>query len=245
MPKTETLPRMERLDRLTSRLRVDEPLILREIAEEFGVSLSTINRDIALLREKGIPVETDRGRGGGVRVNSTWGVGRVAFTYAEAVDLLVSMASIDKMQLSMVLGNYQTIRTKLIASFSKHDQSRIKRLSSRIRVGPASSAQVIASYQPNKLKPMTGIKESFLLMRQARITYERDDGELTKRVVEPHYLVLNHPVWYLLCWDHLRNDTRTFRCDRLKSINVQKNNFTLRPFDAFERAMEGNALTTL
>lgn len=245
MLKKHTLSRMKRLDRLTSRLRVDEPLILREIAEEFGVSLSTINRDIALLREKGIPVETDRGRGGGVRVSSTWDVGRVAFSYREAVDLLVSMASIDKMQLSMIFGNHRSIRTKLIASFSRHDQNRIKMLSSRIRVGPTSSAQVISTYRPDKLKPMAAIKESFLLMRQAKITYESGDGLLTKRLVEPHYLILNHPVWYLLCWDHLRNEVRTFRCDRLTDVYVHKNNFLLRPFSEFERSMEGNAVTNL
>lgn len=236
---------MERLDRLTSRLRVDEPLILRDVAEELGISLSTINRDIALLRDKGIPVESDRGRGGGVRINNTWGVGRVTFSYREAVDLLVSMASVDKMQLSMVFGNHQSIRTKLIASFSKHDQHRIKKLSARIRVGPTSSAQVISTYRPDKLKTMTGVKESFLLMRKAKITYERGDSVITKRVIEPHYLVLNHPVWYLLCWDHLRDDARTFRCDRLVNVNVHEDNFKLRPFEDFERAMQGNALTTL
>ena len=215
------------------------------IRDRFGISLSTINRDIALLREKGIPVESDRGRGGGVRINSTWGVGRVAFTYREAIDLLVSMASVDKMQLSMIFGNHRSIRTKLIASFSRHDQARINKLSSRIRVGPTSSAQVISTYRPDKLKPMAAIKESFLLMRHAKITYEREDGVLSKRIIEPHYLILNHPVWYLLCWDHLRDDIRTFRCDRLKSIHVQKDNFTLRPFEEFERAMDGNPLTTL
>jgi len=105
MAKSETLPRIERLEHLVSRLRANEPLILRDIAKEFGISLSTINRDIALLRKRGIPVEADRGRGGGVRIGATWGVGRVALTYREAIDLLVSIASIEKMQLSMMLGN--------------------------------------------------------------------------------------------------------------------------------------------
>lgn len=245
MSKSETLPRIERLEHLVSRLRANEPLILREIAKEFGISLSTINRDIALLRERGIPVEADRGRGGGVRIASTWGVGRVALTYREAIDLLVSIASIEKMQLSMMLGNSQSIRAKLIGSFSKPDQARIKRLASRIRVGPTSSPQVISTFRPEKTKLTEGIKESFLLMRHVKITYRRDDEKLTKRIIEPHYMILNHPVWYILAWDHLRNDVRTFRCDRLEGVNVQNEMFNLRPFDQFEKSMKGNALVTL
>lgn len=245
MAKTRTLPRIERLELLASRLRANEPLILRSIAEEFGISLSTINRDIALLRERGIPVEADRGRGGGVRINSTWGVGRVALTYREAIDLLVSLASIEKMQLSMMLGNSKSIRAKLIGSFSKSDQAKIKTLASRIRVGPTSSPQVISTFRPEKTKVTEVIKESFLLMRQMQITYRRDDNTLSKRVIEPHYMILNHPIWYVLAWDHLRNDIRTFRCDRLESVSINNEMFKLRPFDDFEKSMKGNALDTL
>jgi len=220
MAKSETLPRIERLEHLVSRLRADEPLILRDIAKEFGISLSTINRDVALLRERGIPVEADRGRGGGVRIGATWGVGRVALTYREAIDLLVSIASIEKMQLSMMLGNSRSIRAKLIGSFSKPDQAKIKKLTSRIRVGPTSAPQVISTYRPEKTKLAEDIKESFLLMRQVRINYRRNDGKLSKRIIEPHYLILNHPVWYILAWDHLRSDVRTFRCDRVEGVRL-------------------------
>jgi len=245
MAKSETLPRIERLEHLVSRLRADEPLILRDIAKEFGISLSTINRDVALLRERGIPVEADRGRGGGVRIGATWGVGRVALTYREAIDLLVSIASIEKMQLSMMLGNSRSIRAKLIGSFSKPDQAKIKKLTSRIRVGPTSSPQVISTYRPEKTKLAEDIKESFLLMRQVRINYRRNDGKLSKRTIEPHYLILNHPVWYILAWDHLRSDVRTFRCDRVEGVSIQNEIFNLRPFDQFENSMKGNALVTL
>lgn len=61
------------------------------LADEFGVSRRTLTRDIALLRDRGLPVDADRGRGGGVRVASTWGVGRLTLDYREAVDLLVSL----------------------------------------------------------------------------------------------------------------------------------------------------------
>ena len=61
----DTLTRIERLIRLESWLKSDEPLILREAARELGVSLRTVHRDLELLRERGVPVDSERERGGG------------------------------------------------------------------------------------------------------------------------------------------------------------------------------------
>jgi len=243
--KKPTVSRIERLSVLTSRLRIDEPIVLREVADELGVSLSTINRDIAILREQGVPVETDRGRGGGTRVNSSWGIGRVVFTHTEAIDLLVSIAASEKMELPMMFASAKAIRTKLISSFSKPDQTKIRKLASRIRVGPTSSPRVIASYKPETSIITKRIHESFLFMRSADITYRREDGTLSARTIDPQFMVLNHPVWYLVCWDHLRNDVRTFRCDRLESVKITDQAFASRPWSVFEKSMEGNALKSV
>lgn len=244
MPKNSTLSRIERLEQLTNRLRVDEQIVLRDVAEELGVSMSTINRDVSLLRDRGIPIETDRGRGGGIRVNRTWGVGRIALTFQEAVDLLVSIATIEKMELPMMFGSGRLIRTKLISSFSKPDQAKIRKLTSRIRVGPTSSPQVISTYRPEPSKITRDIHKSFLLMHNVEISYLSGDGTKTTRNIEPQYMILNHPVWYILGWDHLRNDVRTFRCDRLTKVIILDHVFKLRPWSDFQHTMEGNALTT-
>lgn len=245
MPKNSTLSRIERLEQLTARLRVDEPIVLCDVAEELGVSMSTINRDVSLLRERGIPIETDRGRRGGTRVSSSWGIGRIALTFEEAVDLLVSMATVEKMELPMTFGSAKTIKTKLISSFSKRDQAKVKNLASRIKVGPTSSPQVISTYRPEPSKVSKDIHKSFALMLSAQISYRSGNGVITIRNIEPHYMVLNHPVWYILCWDHLRDDVRTFRCDRLVKVKLLELEFKLRPWSEFQKTMEGNFLINL
>ena len=220
MTDKKTLARMERLEQLTSRLRVDEPTIMRDVAEEFGISLSTLNRDISLLKEKGLPVETEIGRGGGVRISSTWGIGHITLTLKETVDLLVSLASIEKMDIPMTFGNSRSIRTKLISSFSKHDQKRISKIALRIKVGSTSSPQVISTYSPEPSDIVGKMQAAFLLMDAINIDYQDGTGATTQRIVEPHYMILNHPIWYILCWDHLRNDIRTFRIDRVRKIEI-------------------------
>ena len=181
---------MDRLDRLESWLKSDELLILRDAAEELGVSIRTINRDIELLRERGVPVEGDRGRGGGVRLHSHWGVGRVSFTYKEAIDLLVGIAMSEQADQSMQMGQSRSIRRKLMASFSHADQARINKFRERIRTGSPSSAISRSTYESATQQVSGPLKEAFLLQKKANITYFDAHGRKTNRNVDVHYLIL-------------------------------------------------------
>ena len=241
----QTQTRLERLDRLESWLKSDEMLVLRDAALELGVSIRTINRDIELLRERGIPVEADRGRGGGVRLNSQWGVGRVSFTYREAIDLLVGMAMSEHTDQPMQMGQSTSIKRKLMASFSHPDQAKINKLRTRIRTGPPSSPESVSSF--TSFKPQIGmvLKEAFLLNKVAELAYQDGGGQETNRLIEPHFLILNPPIWYAVCWDHLRNDIRTFRCDRMRDLALTGSNFDLRPWQNFKHTMDGNPTITI
>ncbi len=73
MSRATTLGRPQRLDLLASRLKADEAMTVPVLADEFGISARTLFRDLAILRDRGLPVEADRGRGGGVRLHPVWG----------------------------------------------------------------------------------------------------------------------------------------------------------------------------
>lgn len=236
----QTQTRLERLDRLESWLKSDEMLVLRDAALELGVSIRTINRDIDLLRERGIPVEADRGRGGGVRLNSQWGVGRVSFTYREAIDLLVGISMSEHTDQPMQMGQSTSIKRKLMASFSHPDQAKINKLRHRIRTGPPSSQKSVESFTPSKTQVGAVLKEAFLLNKVAELRYKDGGGQETERRIEPHFLVLNPPIWYAVCWDQLRSDIRTFRCDRMCDLCLTGAKFDLRPWQDFMHTMDGN-----
>src|SRR5690606_13243396 len=118
MRRADTRDRLERLDLLASRLKAEEPMTVAGLAAEFGVSARTLFRDLAILRERGLPVEADRGRGGGVRLHRTWGIGRLTLSYREAVDLLVSLAIAEQLRSPWLIANLAPIRRKLRASFA-------------------------------------------------------------------------------------------------------------------------------
>jgi predicted DNA-binding transcriptional regulator YafY len=63
------------------RLLRDRPGITApELAERVGSSTRSVFRDLAVLRERGYPIESSRGRGGGLRLHPLRGLGRVPFS---------------------------------------------------------------------------------------------------------------------------------------------------------------------
>ncbi len=236
----QILTRLERLDRLESWLKSDDPLILRDAATELGVSLRTIHRDLELLRERGVPVESERGRGGGVRVSSGWGIGRITLSRHEALDLLVGLAIGEVTHGALQMGHADAVHRKLMGTFSHVEQRRIAAMRKRIRVGARASTAMFASLAEMPRQVGDEIKEAFALNRLLSVQYCDQQGRRTNRRIELHFLVLNPPVWYAVCWDHLRADMRAFRCDRIENATVTETAFTPRSWADFAHTMDGN-----
>jgi predicted DNA-binding transcriptional regulator YafY len=56
--------------------------------------------------------------------------------------------------------------------------------------------------------------------RRVRGTYRAFSGEETRRELSPHGLVVHSGRWYLAAHDHLRDDLRTFRVDRMRRVRA-------------------------
>jgi predicted DNA-binding transcriptional regulator YafY len=238
MTRATTLSRLDRLALLEARLKAEEAMTVAGLAAEFGISPRSLFRDLALLRERGLPVEADRGRGGGVRLPRTWGAGKLSLSYREAVDLLVSLAIGERMAAPWALADLGAIRRKLAASFAPAMRERVAGLRARIRIGQNASAPVLGSLRAPDAETVGRLFEAFVETRVIRFAY-RGTGAETLRRVEPQMLLLNYPVWYLIAWDADREAVRTFRCDRMRGVAVTAETFRLRPAATFAAALEG------
>lgn len=243
MARTGTYDRLNRLDLLASRLKSEEPMTVGELSKEFSVSSRTLSRDIAILRERGLPIEADSGRGGGIRLHRTWGIGRLSLSYQEAVELLFSLAIAERLDSPWALVSLSSIRRKLSASFSPAMRDRIDGLRRRIHVGLNLSARVLDSFRTPDAECMEAMFQAFLEMRTLAITYVDVDGHHTDRSIEPHHLLLKNPIWYLYAWDSDKNAVRCFRCDRIEAAAVEPTGFSDRPFEGFAEAMKGTDAT--
>jgi predicted DNA-binding transcriptional regulator YafY len=232
-----------RLDALKALLAEREYTTVADLAEELGVSTRTLHRDLALLRDMGVPVEGDRGAGGGVRLEPGWSLGRVHLNESEALGLLLSLTIAEKVGSPLLLDDLRSITRKVGAAFAPAQARRILALRRRILVGQTASEHVLASYSPPRPAVTKALLEAFARQRTALVRYEDRYNAVTERQIELHFLYYNLPVWYALAWDLLRDNVRSFRIDRIRTVRVLPTTFRLRPSDPFFAAGEATART--
>lgn len=228
---------------LAVQLKQDGHLSVKDLALEHGVSTRTIARDLSLMREQGMQIDADRGRGGGVRLDRNWGVGRVNLAYGEAVDLLISIAVSEQMKSPMFLAGLGSVRRQLVASFSPEKRDRVNRITSRLWIGVTASTYVQAGLKAPPKRVVQALHQAFLDQETLDISYRREDGETSARRIEPHYLLLNYPVWYVVAYDHLRQAPRTFRCDRILTAQRTQRHFRLLPKTEFHALLVRDGLS--
>ncbi len=221
------------MEMLAVQLKQDAHCTVKDLARQHGVSARTITRDLSLMRDQGMQIDADRGRGGGVRLDRNWGVGRMNLTYAEAVDLLISIAVAEQMDSPMFLASLGSVRRQLEASFSPNKRDKVNRLKSRILIGVTASTYVQAGASAPPKRVVQALHQAFVDQEHLLLKYQREDGVLSERLIEPHYLLLKYPIWYVVAFDHLMQEPRTFRCDRMHAVTRAGTQFKLRPKEDF------------
>jgi predicted DNA-binding transcriptional regulator YafY len=227
MAKGETRTRIGRLAQLRGLLQARDHVTIAELAAELAVSRRTLARDLALLREDGMPLDSDRGRGGGLRLQSGWGLARLQLDHLEAIDLLLALAMAERLGSPLLLQHLPAIRRKVAGAFSRAQQDRIKGLRRRILLGQPASERVLGTYAPPSRGRLATVAQAFLEARCLEIEYADEAGRVTRRMIEPQFLYFNLPVWYLLVWDRMRAAIRFFRIDRIRSAILTDTRFRL------------------
>ena len=229
MPIVDARNRTDRLDLLTRVLRDRPGVTAGDLARELGVSARSIFRDLDTLRERGYPIESARGRGGGVRLHANWGLGRVLLSRDEALCALLGLAVAEKLGFPMFAPEVARARRKIADAFPTAERRRIAPLRERIFIGEAASAAVRRSYREPRPAPTRQLQVAFVEERVMRAEYAKEGGTVSHRRLEPHALIINWPAWYLMAHDHLRGESRTFRLDHFVNVDVEADTFRPRP----------------
>jgi predicted DNA-binding transcriptional regulator YafY len=218
--------RIDRLEQLT-RILVDRPGITTgELADELGTSMRSVFRDLGALRERGLPVESSRGRGGGMRLRGNWGLGRVLLSRDEALCTMLGLAVAERLGFPLFAVEVTRARRKIADAFPSAERRRLAPLRERIFVGQAASPAVRSSYREPDPAVMRPLQAAFVESRVVSADYVREDGGQSTRRLEPHALVINAPAWYLLARDIDRSATRTFRLDRFLAVSPSAETFS-------------------
>jgi predicted DNA-binding transcriptional regulator YafY len=239
---TNASGRVDRLDLLARVMRDRPGVTAGELAEELGVSVRSVFRDLGALRDRGLPVESSRGRGGGLRLQGNWGLGRVLLGREEALCTLLGLAVAEKLGFPLFAAEVTRARRKIADAFPSAERRRLAPLRERIFVGQAASPAVRASYREPDPAVMRRLQAAFVESRVVSADYVREDGVRSARWLEPHALVINVPAWYLLARDLDRSATRTFRLDRFVAVVPDARTFNAMAPQIVREALESQGV---
>jgi predicted DNA-binding transcriptional regulator YafY len=203
----------------------------QEIAAALDVDPRTVRRYIEALQELGIPVEGQRGVGGGYRVRPGYRLPPLMLSEDEAVVVVLGLIAARREGLDGERGSVDGALAKVHRVLP--DTLR--------RKAEALEATLAFTRAARQGAPVAG--ESVLLIadairrrRRIRTEYRTHAGERSRRALSPHGLVFHAGRWYLAAFDHLRDALRTFRVDRMTSITLLREAAVAAPagFDAVE-----------
>lgn len=216
----------ERMLKLLSLLQTHRYWPGEELAERLAVSQRTLRRDVERLRELGYDVQAARGVAGGYQLRAGRALPPLLLEGDEAVAIAVGL------------------RGTAAAAIDGGGQAAVRALAKVMGMLPPklrSQLDAIAEVTLPGRRPRVPSIDAEALARLASCCRDRELAEFdyvdreanaTKRRVEPYGLVSFEQRWYLVAFDRVRDDWRTFRLDRIAKVGKPLGRFVRRELPA-------------
>jgi len=196
-----------------------------ELAERFEVSVRTIYRDIDRLIALGIPIEAERGAEGGFRLSSDYLSPPIALNRVETTALLVALTLVRGLQTTPLKSDLETAEAKLLAALPKAAREVLAQ-GPRIVGIEQRPDDIFHGRRPaerlhDHQVAVDRFLEGILAQRRVEVTH-RNPYRPNERVheIEPHGLLWDRDLWYLVGRSLEANEVRMWRADRVVSIRV-------------------------
>nr|WP_231294606.1 YafY family protein [Fluoribacter dumoffii] len=210
LPISSIMSRTERLLDLIQILRRHRfPVSGVALAQELGISLRTLYRDISILKGQGAPIEGEAGIGYVLRPGFT---------------LPPLMFTVDEIE-AIVLGSRWVIdRADSQLKFAAHNAlAKIAAvLPNELREQLELPGLLIAPGQvaESKDSDLILIRKAMRLEKKLQLIYQDVNDNSSARTIWPLALGFFDQVRILIAWCELRQDFRHFRTDRIVEINL-------------------------
>ena len=209
------MSQFERIACIDRLLREQGSVRTAEVAERFEVSGRQVKRDIEYLRDRlDAPIAYSRTRR--------------AYRYERPFDEL--RFADEKLLLFYVLARslaanehyVPIVSAELLANLESHLARDYRPVSERI-------SYELSLAEPLSMEDFTTVCQAMLLGRRLDLVYVNAKAERSERSVEPERLVNYAGRWYLVAWDLLREDLRTFHLSRVERLSISKEKITSPP----------------
>ena len=199
-----------------------------ELAQRLEVSERTIYRDIDALSAAGIPVFTQKGRGGGIRLMDQFVLDKALLSQAQQDEILLALRAI-------------------LATGAAEGEDTLSRMTSLFRREGGDWLEMDFTDWGSgaaERRNFALVKRAILERRPLSFTYYSAAGERSRRTVEPARLVFKGGCWYLSAFCRTRQDWRIFRLVRMEDLTQEEGKCPPRHPPEWLEAPSGTCLET-
>lgn len=205
---------------LLSLLQTHRLWLAAELAERLEITERTVRRDVDRLRELGYPVDATSGRYGGYRLATGAHLPPLVLDDDEAVAVAVGL----RYAAQAAIGGMEETSLRALTTIEQLLPHRLRR-----RVSALHSSVAAVRWGPDVVvvdpEVLSVLSAACRDGEDVRFRYRTRTGRDAGRHVQPHRLVTVGRRWYLVAWDHDRDDWRTFRVDRLEAPRLAGGRF--------------------
>lgn len=198
----------------------------QQIADQLGIDRRTVRRYVATLQELGIPVEGERGVGGGYRVRPGFRLPPLMLNDEEAIVVVLGLLAARRLGLDTPSESVEGALTKIHRVLPDAIRRRVEALEETLEF--TTSAKIGA---PVPGDTVLLLAEAIRRRKRVHMRYRSFEGEETQRELSAHGLVVHSGRWYLAAFDHGRDDLRTFRVDRMDRARLADGSAVDAPLD--------------
>lgn len=188
------------------------------LAERLGVSVRTVHRDLDALAQSGVPVYTERGRGGGCHLMDGYKVRPGGITGAEADALFFSGIPTAAAELGLE-SLVATAQLKVRAGLPKSVRQAARMAEQRFHLDPPGWFRTRMPDHPQLQDVASAVWSDQRLV----IGYYSGAGRASTVQIDPLGLVLKAGLWYLVA--RAEAEIRAYRISRIAQITTTQETF--------------------
>lgn len=204
------------IDQMLTEHRV---VTIQQLLTKLEVSLATLKRDLALMRDRmQAPIIFDKELGG-YRYEkqenaSQFELPGLWFSAGEIHALLTMHHLLSNLDTGGLLGSHiQPLLSRLTALLRATDDP-IDEIKKRVRIE-------MMNVRPIRLEYFEAVGSALLKRKRLLIDYfARGSNQITQREVSPQRLINYRGNWYVDAWCHLRDELRSFSVDSIRRVEL-------------------------
>lgn len=210
------MKKLERMNAIIYLLHEHGKLTAKDIARHLEVSERTIYRDIDALSQTNVPIITFEGQQGGYEIAPSYFIPSIRLSEQEILYFSLLLKLGKEMKVPELFKDYDLLSMKLLNAVPTDSRPKLKRFLDKFQV--SINRINPDGYVENILET---IIQSLEEEKQLKISYYTPlKVTITDRIISPSRFTFDEGGWYIIGYCHLREDKRTFRLDRIQSIEL-------------------------